>query len=99
MQLKKQLPYLKKKEETAWLKETYSQCLQQSVLNLSRAFVNFFEGRAKFPRFKSLHGKQSIQYPQNVKIVESSLCFPMIGNIKANIHRSFDILTVYEKAM
>ena len=90
MQLKKQLPYLKKKEETAWLKETYSQCLQQSVLNLSRAFVNFFEGRAKFPRFKSLHGKQSIQYPQNVKIVESSLCFPMIGNIKANIHRSFD---------
>ena len=90
MQLKKQLPILKKKEETAWLKETYSQCLQQSVLNLSRAFVNFFEGRAKFPRFKSRHGKQSIQYPQNVKIVDSSLSFPVIGKIKANIHRKFD---------
>ncbi|MEL7037318.1 MAG: helix-turn-helix domain-containing protein [Cyanobacteria bacterium J06592_8] len=35
MQLKKQLLILKRKEETAWLKETYSQCLQQSVLNLS----------------------------------------------------------------
>jgi transposase len=31
MDLKKQLPLLKKKEETAWLKETYSQCLQQKV--------------------------------------------------------------------
>ena len=90
MQLKKQLPILKKKEETAWLKETYSQCLQQSVLNLSRAFVNFFEGRAKFPRFKSRHEKQSIQYPQNVKIVDSHLSFPVLGKIKANIHRKFD---------
>ncbi len=90
MQLKKQLPILKKKEETAWLKETDSQCLQQSVLNISRAFVNFFEGRAKFPRFKSRHGKQSIQYPQNVKIVDSCVCFPVIGKIKANIHRSFE---------
>jgi putative transposase len=90
MQLKKQLPILKKKEETAWLKETYSQCLQQSVLNLSRAFLNFFEGRAKFPRFKSRHGKQSIQYPQNVKIIENYLSLPVIGKIKANIHRTFD---------
>jgi putative transposase len=90
MQLKKQLPILKKKEETAWLKETYSQCLQQSVLNLSRAFFNFFEGRAKYPNFKSKHSKQSIQYPQNVKIIENYLSFPVIGNIKANIHRIFD---------
>ncbi len=50
------LPNLKKKHE--WLKtEVYSQSLQQTSLNLSRAFLNFFEGRALFPKFKSKHGK------------------------------------------
>jgi transposase len=33
--------------------EVYSQSLQQTSLNLSRAFINFFEKRARFPRFKS----------------------------------------------
>lgn len=62
------LPKLKRKEETEWLKEPYSQCLQVVALNLSNAFINFFERRAAFPRFKSKHGKQSLTYPQNVKI-------------------------------
>jgi len=45
--MKKKIPELKKEFE--WLKETYSQCLQQSILNLSQAFINFFEGRTKYP--------------------------------------------------
>ena len=64
--IKKQIPQLKKEHE--WLKLTYSQCLQQVCLNLGIAFNNFFEKRARYPRFKSKHGKQSIHYPQNVKI-------------------------------
>lgn len=64
----KQLPKLKKQKETEWLKQTYSQSLQSVCLNLSRAFVNFFEKRAKYPRFKSRHGKQSLIYPQNVEL-------------------------------
>jgi putative transposase len=52
------LPSLKKEYE--WLGETYSQVLQSVCLNLSRAFVNFFEGRASYPKFKSKHDKQSI---------------------------------------
>lgn len=85
MDLKKQIPTLKKEYE--WLSETYSQCLQQTTLNLSRAFVNFFEKRAGFPRFKSKHGKQSIQYPQNVKLLENALYFPKLGEIKCVLHR------------
>ncbi len=62
------LPNLKKEHE--WLKtEVYSQSLQQTSLNLSRAFINFFEKRARFPRFKSKHGKQSVGFPQSVRIV------------------------------
>jgi putative transposase len=55
--VKKLLPELKKQEETAWLSETYSQCLQQVCLNLGVAFNNFFEKRARYPNFKCKHGK------------------------------------------
>ncbi|MDJ0747266.1 MAG: RNA-guided endonuclease TnpB family protein [Xenococcaceae cyanobacterium MO_167.B27] len=83
----KQLPKLKKQEETEWLKETYSQSLQSVCLNLSRAFVNFFEKRAKYPRFKSRHGKQSLTYPQNVKLGQNKIYFPKLDWIDAVIHR------------
>ena len=83
--VKKQIPQLKKEHQ--WLKLTYSQCLQQVCLNLGVAFNNFFERRAKYPRFKSKHGKQSIQYPQNVKKVENCLRLPKIGDVKAVFHR------------
>src|SRR5690348_13642582 len=63
-QIQALLPVLKKQEETAWLSETYSQCLQVVALNLSQAFINFFERRSQIPRFKSKHGKQSLTYPQ-----------------------------------
>jgi putative transposase len=84
------LPALKKEFE--WLGETYSQVLQSVSLNLSRAFVNFFEGRASFPKFKSKHDKQSIQYPQYVEIVDDkSLKLPgKLGVVPAKIHRMFD---------
>jgi putative transposase len=82
------LPALKKEFE--WLAEPYSQVLQSVSLNLSRAFINFFEGRALFPNFKSKHGKQSIQYPQNVKITDAGLKLPKIGVVPAKMHRVFD---------
>lgn len=84
--VKKQIPQLKKEHE--WLKLTYSQCLQQVCLNLGVAFNNFFERRAKYPKFKSKHGKQSIQYPQNVKRINNSLRLPSIGDVKAVFHRA-----------
>ena len=87
-EVKKQIPQLKREHE--WLKLTYSQCLQQVCLNLGTAFNNFFERRAKYPRFKSKHGKQSIQYPQNVKQIDDCLRLPMIGDIKAKIHRPIE---------
>ncbi len=84
--LNARLPKLK--QEFDWLSEPHSQVLQSVSLNLSRAFVNFFERRAEYPTFKSKHGKQSIQYPQGVKIVEGCQLFlPKIGYVKAVVHR------------
>ncbi len=82
------LPALK--TEYPWLKDCYSQVLQSVSLNLSRAFINFFEGRAKYPNFKSKHGKQSIQYPQNVKLLDGKIKLPKIGSVSAKLHRTFE---------
>jgi putative transposase len=82
------LPQLKKEYE--WLKQTYSQVYQSTTRNLSRAFINFFEKRAAFPRFKSRKARQSIQYPQSVKIEGGYLKVPFIGLIEAKFHRVFE---------
>ncbi len=84
--LNARLPGLKAEYE--WLAETHSQVLQSVSLHLSRSFVGFFERRTQYPRFKSKDGKQAIQYPQGVKVVESrKLYLPKIGHVKATIHR------------
>lgn len=87
MTMKKAIPGWK--AEFEWLSECYSQCLQQSVLNLGVAFGNFFDGRAGYPSFKTRHGRQSIQYPQNVKVLgNSEIKFPgKLGSVKAKVHR------------
>ncbi|MEH2170110.1 MAG: RNA-guided endonuclease TnpB family protein [Nostoc sp.] len=85
------LPKLKKAEDTAWLADCYSQVLQATTLNLTTAYKNFFDKCAGFPKFKSKHGKQSVQYPQNVKIVDGNVKLPgNIGSVKAKIHRHIE---------
>lgn len=85
------LPALKKAEETKWLGECYSQVLQATTLNLTTAYKNFFDKRAGFPKFKSKKGKQSAQYPQNVKLLDGIVKLPgNIGEVKAKIHRLID---------
>jgi putative transposase len=86
--VKKLIPQLKKEHE--WLSLAYSSCLQQVCLNLGVAFNNFFEKRAKYPNFKSKHGRQSIQYPQNVKVLKDGLNIPKIGEVKAVFHRKIE---------
>ena len=86
--LNSMLPKLKKAEETKWLKDCYSQVFQATTLNLTTAYKNFFDGRARFPRFKSKKDKQSIQYPQSVKIVDGNLKFPgKVGIIKTKFDK------------
>lgn len=88
--MKKQIPIWK--VEFEWLKECYSQCLQQSVLNLSQAFINFFDGRAQYPTFKNRHGRQSLQYPQSVKVLsDQEIKFPgKLGTVAAKVHRDIE---------
>ena len=67
-ELNAMLPSLKK--ELPWLKtDCYSQVLQATSKHLEQALKNWFEGRAKKPRFKAKSNKQSISFPQNVLVV------------------------------
>ena len=80
------------KAEFDWLSECYSQCLQQSVLNLGVAFGNFFDGLCMYPTFKKRQGKQSIQYPQNVKVLSNcEIKFPgELSVVEAKVHRDIE---------
>lgn len=79
------LPELKSRYD--WLGDAVAQVLQQSVRNLSRAFINFFERRGGYPRFKKKGGHQSIIFPQNVKVIGDRIRLPKIGMVKCVVHR------------
>jgi putative transposase len=85
--LVKQLPELKK--ELAWLKEVNSQSLQQSIINLDRAFTTFFKGQNDFPNFKKKTSRQSFNIPANIELTEGKLCIPKFKNgINIILHRA-----------
>ena len=57
------------KSENEWLKEINSQSICNSIAHLGRAFKNFFDGRAGFPKFKSKNNNhQSFEVPAGLKI-------------------------------
>jgi len=85
--LKRMMTELKGQPDHAWLREADSQALQAKVEDLNRAFVNFFEKRSKFPRFKKRHGRQSIRYPQRFRFDGNCVYLPKIGWVKIVLHR------------
>ena len=77
----KSLTEWKAQSETLWLSETPSQALQQTLKNLERAYKNFFEKRADFPKFKKKGQSDSFRYPQGVKLDQgnSRIFLPKLG--------------------
>jgi len=86
------LTELKQDPEHDWLKEADSQILQQKLMDLDEAYKNFFEGRAKYPRFKSRKNRQTIRYPQRVKLdLEAKRTYlPKVGWVKTVFHRKLE---------
>ncbi|MEN0678313.1 transposase [Plesiomonas shigelloides] len=71
----------KKAPETEWLKDSPSQPLQQALKDLERAYKNFFQKRASFPRFKKRGHSDSFRYPQGVKLDQANnrISLPKLG--------------------
>ncbi len=87
--LKKLLPVAKRNRRYAWLAEADSMALQQSLLNLDRAFKAFFEGRARYPSFKGRRGRQSSYHlTGRTAVVAGAIEIPKVpGAIEARLHR------------
>ena len=80
----KQLTEWRKSSETQWLSETHSQPLQQTLKDLERAYKNFFEKRADFPRFKKKGQSDNFRYPQGCKLDQgnSRIFLPKLGWVR-----------------
>lgn len=77
-----------KKTNAPFLKECHSQVLQQTLIDLDKAFKAFFEERARFPRLKSRkRSPHAFRIPQNVSVVDGMVSVPKIGMIKSRLHR------------
>jgi putative transposase len=90
-QLSAELTALKGKPETAWLSECDSQALQQVLDDLRRAFVNFFERRARYPQFKSKKRDQArFRIPQRVGVADGKVYVPKVGWVRIRQSRDVD---------
>ena len=77
----KLLTTLKHNPDHEWLKEVNAQSLQQALRDLDRAFRNFFQGRARYPRFKRKRGRQSFRVPQSFRVEGDRLVIPKVSPI------------------
>jgi putative transposase len=59
------LTAMKQVPELAFLNEVSSVPLQQTLRHQHKAFQAFFAGRARYPRFKSRHGRQAATYTRS----------------------------------
>ncbi len=86
----KGLTEIKKMPELAWLKESSSKSMQQTLRQLDAAYSSFFKKQADFPRFKSKRDKQSFTIPQRFNYNGNILQIPKLKTkIKINQHREF----------
>ena len=87
------LTELKKSEDFSFLKEADSIALQQSLRDLERGFVNFFQKRAAHPIFKSKHNHhqsyRTINQGDTIRIVGKYIKLPKLGFVK--IHQSMEV--------
>lgn len=64
----KGLVALKREPATSYLAEAPSQTLQQSLMDLDRAWRNFFEGRAGRPTFRRKFRDDTMRFPQGFSL-------------------------------
>lgn len=88
----KMLTSLKGETGMEWLGETPAACLQQSLRNMDSAFTKFFREKRGFPKFRSKHGRQRVQFTQNALVDSetSKIRLPKIGWVRFHNSRSFE---------
>ena len=73
-----------------YLKEVDSIALQQTVIHLYDAYMNFFRHNATFPKFKKKkndYGYTTMNINNSIRFVEDDIQIPKLGRIKVIRHR------------
>ena len=87
------LTMMKKCDDFAFLKVVDSIALQQSLRDLDRGFVNYFQKRAAHPVFRSKHDHhqsyRTINQGGNIRIVGKYIKLPKLGYVK--VRQSMEI--------
>src|SRR5574343_1252485 len=73
------------KSEFAWIKDSHSKVLQQTLINLESAYKNFFREKKGFPNYKSKHSNQSVRFPVDAISGVNGNRINIINTLK-NIH-------------
>ncbi|MEI8397349.1 MAG: RNA-guided endonuclease TnpB family protein [Rhodospirillaceae bacterium] len=83
----KELPALK--DEVPFLRDVPNHPLQQAIVDLDKAFKNFFEGRAAYPQFRKRGDRDSFRYPdpKQFKITTDRIFLPKAGWVDWVQHR------------
>jgi len=78
--LKAYLPYLK---------EVPHHCLQQAVIDLQKAYVNFFKGRAAYPKPRKKFENESFRFPdpKQIFVRNDAIFLPKAKWVKMVMHR------------
>lgn len=77
------------KKEYEWLKVPTTQSLQQSILHLDSAYKRFFKENKWFPKFHKKQGRQSLTYPQGIKVFDNTIQIPKIWKVEYRKDRWF----------
>lgn len=87
-ELNKQFTQFKKQKGNEWLKEISSRALKIAILNAATAYENFFNKRAKYPKFKSKkHSVMSCATHETSTIIEKKrIRCEKLGWIKSHKH-------------
>ena len=80
------LTELKRTDEFSFIRNADSVALQQSLRDLDKGFANFFQKRARHPRFKSKHNNhqsyRTINQNNKIRIVGKYIRLPKLGYVK-----------------
>jgi putative transposase len=80
------------KMEHEFLSDAPAQALQQALKNLERAYTNFFQKRADFPKFKKRGQRESFRIPQGFEVDNQNgrIKLPKLGWVR--YRKSQDVL-------
>ena len=94
------------KKTFPYLKEVDSIALQQSVIHLYDAYINFFKHNSSFPKFKKKkndYGYTTMNINNSIRFIEDDIQIPKLGKVRIVKHRhinesfSFSMVSISRK--